>query len=203
MSDTPLSYQLQTLSSAILHWQSALLNILQGPAGEPGQQHPDGAIGGPAINGYRLLIAPASRRGEALRYGLNGLATALPELASDSPDPHSGWHNSNQLLSEHFASNDGVCCGPQAVLYCRTLGPDWYLPSREELQAILAMAALLDAADSSTGSLTFAAMASGHLWSSSSHNLHNSWALPASGGPPVSHNRSSAHYVLPVRRVAL
>lgn len=199
-----LSTQLLALNSAISNWQIALFNLLHGAAGSPGQIHPDGGIGGPAFNGYRLIVAPASRRGSSLCHGLNGIDTGLADLSdASSPDSQSGWDNSNQLLSQHFATDDGVSRGPLAVLYCRSLGPDWYLPGKDELQAILSQAASLDSADPSGGALSFAAMAAGDIWSSTRHSLHTSWVARVSDGQLSSRNRSSAHYIVPVRRLAL
>jgi len=198
------SVQLLALNSAISNWQIALFNLLHGGAGGPGQIHPDGGIGGPAHNGYRLIVAPASRRASGLGHGLNGLPDSLTAISDPaSPDPQSGWDNSNQLLSQHFATDDGVTCGPLAVLYCRSLGPDWYLPSKDELQAIISRAVSLDSADTSGGALSFAAMADGDIWSSTRHSQHSSWVVRASDGQLASRNRSSAHYIVPVRRLPL
>lgn len=195
MADTPLAEQLIDLTAALTRWQQALTIATGKTTGAIGTRLPDGGISGPIYQGYQLIVAPANRRARNLCFGLHGIDTG-PALSD------SGWHHSNQLLADHFARDDGYSVGPHAVLYCRSLGPDWYLPDRYELQAILAVAAQLDAADTSDATRQFSALADQPIWTSSPGS-HGHWSLHASDGMPHDRNRREEASVLPIRRIAL
>jgi len=196
MANTQLDEQLAQLQSAFNHWQQTLLNAClphshQQP-GEIGQPQPDGGISGPVHRGYRLIIAPAWRRARPLRFGLQGITI--------SHQADSGWYHSNLLLADHFAGHDDR--GPQAVRYCRSLGPDWYLPDIDELQAILAVAPQIDAADTSDTTRHFSALADQPIWTSSPAR-HGHWSLRASDSLREDRNRRHDAWVIPIRRIAL
>ncbi|MCV6588053.1 MAG: DUF1566 domain-containing protein, partial [Marinobacterium sp.] len=183
---------------------SALARRTTQAAGGAGVVYPDGGIGGPVVGGYRLIVASAAQRGQSVRHGLYGTDTSLTNITNSStPDPQSGYDNTNTLINGYSGVNDGQgSTGPAAAQHCRDLGSDWYLPNKDELAAIVAMADEIDAADSSTG-LSFADIGNSYIWSSSEYNSLGSWVVRASGGSIYGYNRSDVYAVVPVRRVSL
>ncbi|WP_028301896.1 hypothetical protein [Oceanospirillum beijerinckii] len=190
---------------AALGWGewSDLVRITTQAASGVGVVYPDGGIGGPVMNGYRLIVAPASQRSSLCAFGLTRVDTVLQNITSTSVvDPRSGYDNTNILISNYSNIRDDFNhVGPVAAQFCRDLGPDWYLPNREELAAIVAVAAEIDAADSTHG-LSFSGMGTRYIWSSTEWGASYTWDVRADGYIAFQgvENRQSGRIVIPVRR---
>lgn len=170
-------------------------------AGGPGFVYPDGGIGGPVVNGYRLIVAPKSKRGRDIKWGLHGTDTSLLNTRGLTPDSQSGWDNTNTLISNYSGIDDGAgSVGPVAAQFCRDLGAEWFLPNKDELKAIVNLATEIDSIDSTTG-IGFADIGEDYIWSSTEFNRHQSLSVNIAGyaGLPVGY-RSTPRFVIPVRR---
>ncbi|MBB1489379.1 DUF1566 domain-containing protein [Oceanospirillum sediminis] len=185
---------------SVLGWGdwSALVRITTRTAGGLGYVYPDGGIGGPVVNGYQLIVAPYDQR-SAVRHGLYYTDTTLLNIhRADLADPQSGWDNTNELINGYSDVRDNYgSTGPEAALYCRSLGADWFLPNKEELIAIFAVAAEIDAADTRQG----LSDSSQYFWSSTEYDELKNWCVsPSDGYPDNTLHRMGMNQVLPVRR---
>ncbi|MBW2187780.1 MAG: hypothetical protein JRG71_15780, partial [Deltaproteobacteria bacterium] len=166
----------------------------------------DGGIVGPQFGGYFLIVAPATQRGQAIRHGLYGTDTALANIADPStPDASNGKTNTDILTNAPYNTiNDGEgSIGAPAAEFCRAISADWFLPTRDELGAILAIAATIDAADTSGGTLTFGAMVNSWIWSSTERLPETTWAIRADGSATSYSHRAGQYCVVPARRIAV
>lgn len=174
-------------------------------AGGLGVVYPDGGIGGPVFNGQRLIVAPGSARGRSIRFGLWGTDTTLLNVTQSwDPDPRSGIENTNILIDNYSHINDGKgSIGPVAALFCRALGSDWHLPTKDELSAIFSAVSVIDAADT-TGGLSLSELAglsgvAGYAWSSTEYSSSSSCVTRASDSYIGNLVRYSECAVIPVR----
>jgi hypothetical protein len=166
--------------------------------------------------GYWLLAAPANKR-VLRRWGLYGTDTTLPN--NPVPDPNSGVHNTDALTSATYSSvNDGQgSIGAPAAEYCRSLGADYFLPNREDLDLVQQNQAAIDAADPTvTGASaqpTLANIGAGSardgsnsrstpwVWSSTEFSSDYARRQRLSDGHESYGSKNYEFWVVPVRRV--
>jgi len=155
--------------------------------------YPDGGIGGPIVGGYRLIVAPKSKRGANLSWGPLSVNVLPADVRSSAiADSWTGHHNTEVMISNHGSSM-------VAASYCKSLGDDWFLPNKDELAAIQAIKSDIDSADPSSG-IAFSTMSDHFMWSSTEYNENNAWAINASTGLISNKGKNLSHYVVPVRR---
>ena len=173
-------------------------------AAAPGAIMEDGGIVVGQHDGYWLICAPASMRGQNIRHGLYGTDTTLTNITSAAtPDPQSGYDNTNTLINNYGSVNDGQgSIGPVAAQFCRDQGANYYLPNKDELSIIVAAAATIDANDQTSG-ITFASMSTNYIWSSTEYSSTGSWIVRASDGVVHNGSRNDDWFVVPVRRMAV
>ena len=167
---------------------------------------PDGGIVACQHDGYWLVAAPATDRGADIKHGLYGTDTTLTNITdSATPDPQDGKLNTDVLTSATYSTiDDGEgSVGCPAAEFCRDLGDDWFLPNKDELSAMQAASATIDAADTSGGAHTFAAIGTGYMWSSTERNSAYSWSVRASDGYVSGSARLVGSWVVPVRRISI
>lgn len=200
-ADTVVDIQVRYEGSRLGWGQwSPSVRVTTRQAGGLGVVYPDGGIGGPVVGGYRLIVAPASRRGRDIRHGLYLTDTPLQDIVEvDVRDPRSGYDNTDVLISGYGHVYDGYVRGPAAAQFCRDQGPGWYLPSREELIAIVAMSDEIDTADNTSG-VSFASMWPGSIWSSTEAAGRFSWTVRSYDGRLERGERHYQRFVVPVRR---
>jgi hypothetical protein len=163
----------------------------------------DGGIVGPQVDGFWLIVSPASSRGEEVYHGLYGTDTTLANISDKTnPDLQSGLENTNELINGYSSKYDGHTTGPDAAEFCRAMGSEWFLPNKEELVAVILQGAQIDAADTSTG-FSFSAMGSKYIWSSTEDSAGSSWNARANDGFLYSHSRYVKRHVVPVRRIPI
>lgn len=160
------------------------------------------------LNGYWILAAPATKRA-LRRWGLYDTDTTLPNITSTgTPDPNSGTYNTDVLTSATYANiNDGYgSIGAPAAKFCRDQGYD--LPNKEELNLIYQNRAAIDAADTSGGTATLAAIAASTggtswVWSSTENSSRNAWIQRVSDGYQGGNVKVDSGWVVPLRRISV
>jgi hypothetical protein len=157
---------------------------------------PDGGIIGPQVDGYWLVVAPASARNAWMKFGLSTINTVLPDVAPTVIDPNSGLYNTDVLVAAYGAA-------ALAAAFCRAMGNDWFLPNKEELQAIMAIKTQIDDADGSTGHRLSDIGGSGSkgAWSSTKSGQFGGHQVDASAAIGFNSSRVNNYSVIPVRRI--
>lgn len=166
----------------------------------------DGGIVFAQQGGDWLVAAPATVR-DTRMWGLSGTDTILSNAI---PDPNTGKYNTDVLTSSQYNSiNDGEgSIGSPAAEYARSNGYD--LPNRQETQLVHDNRAAIDAADTSGGGVTLAAIEAGnapggstrYVWSSTEASSANANALDLrnnSWGFGLSKDYTA--WVVPVKRI--
>ena len=172
---------------------------------------PDGGIMFAQDSGDWLVCAPATMR--AIRkWGLYSTDTSLPN--DPDPDPNTGEYNTDVLTSATYNSiNDGQgSIGSPAADYSRSVGDGSYsLPNRQELDLIYQKRAIIDAADTSGGAVTLAAIGAGsapgnttpNVWSSTEYSANNARFQTFSSGASHTNVKTLEYWVVPVRRISV
>ena len=157
----------------------------------------DGGIVAAQHDGYWLVVAPASKRGMGLKFGLYDVFTAYGPQYSSEPDPRSGKDNTDGYIAEYSGYVDSYGnVGPIAVKFCRDVGADYFLPNKEEMAAILANRGAVDAADTTSG-IKFSSI--GHMWTSTQASRTSNYILTSAGVFGYG-GRDSVFFAVPVRR---
>lgn len=160
-------------------------------------------IGGPVIDGYQIIVAPARDRTKVVKWGLFGIDTVTDNVTGDV-DAQSGYEMSRLLMENHatdYDSYDNV--GPVALLKAVTeLGPEWFIPNMTELQEIVKNREAIDQADKTTG-VKLKAMRRISIWCSSEYEADNQHMVKGNGkGTGITSKNSGRGYV-PCKRIKI
>jgi len=159
------------------------------------------------VNGYWILAVTADRR-VLRKWGLYNRNTSLPDNVT--PDPNDGVYNTDVLTSgANNSYNDGRgSTGAPAANYCRSLGAEYFLPSREELEVIHNNQIAIDASDSTSGTTlssiagsTSASNGFGRAWTSTEGGSTSAIDRRFGGAGFSSSDKDFGLWVIPVRRI--
>lgn len=166
----------------------------------------DGDIVFGKIGGYWYLAAPATKR-KPKKWAANDTFPNGVHYGTD-PDPHSGEYNTTVLVN---AANRYTAHSYPAAEYCRSLGSEYSLPNREELEILIANKGIIDAADVSGGANTILAIASGDggassntkVWSSTNSTSNLAYFRDADSSWDSRIGKQQSLWVIPVRRIRI
>jgi len=159
----------------------------------------DGDIVAGQVDGYWVLVAPATKRGE-MQFGLYGTVTSLRNLETtyQASYPNSGEYNTDVLVS-------GYGSAAIAADYCRNdLDKPYSLPNLHELKVVMQNYEAIDASDQSGGAYKLASMTT-YIWTSTEYDSAIQWCIRLDDRFGYTEDRTQAkstvRFVVPCRYI--
>lgn len=160
------------------------------------------------VNDYWVLVAPATGRLSQLAWGLYNIDTTLPntERWSGSVDPNTGQYNTAVLVNNYANTQDSTGVqGSPAANACFMKG--YALPNKNELEVIFENRAQIDAADTTGGAYTLAAIEASRtgVWSSTEMRAAQAYFhafYPFSDPVEWHYWKNNQYWVLPIKTIA-
>ncbi len=148
----------------------------------------------PADNTHGLLCAINDAPAE-LQWGCVG--TDLPSVPNVQNNPPSGpGAEIGDGMSNTIAILATTICSSPAASYAHSLGPEWFLPSTNELKEMRQNRAAINATAIANGG---AAFQNDWYWSSTEYDIYGAWFQDFSDGSQTPDTKIAADGVRPVR----